>query len=406
MFLMPHQEVARDFLLEKKRCILADEPRVGKTLPTASAAAENLPALVVCPAVARRVWDKAFMAIGVKSQILFTTQDAKEYVPADVAIVSYDSLKHIKTDGWKTLVLDESHRIKSPKAQRSIAALALMGKTEFVYCLSGTPIPNRPIEIWTVLHGLGIYKGNWLKFAFQYAKAWQSPWGLDVSGASNLPELKKKMSPWVLRRKRQDVFKGYMSPVVSMIELDLPISEREKDFDIDVLNVDPYLILALEGLSQVLKEGGIAKVPLAVDFIRGKLEESPNEPLVVMAWHKEVVSLLYQGLKDLEAEVITGETPDWKRQRNIEDFQAGNLKIIIGNIGAMSEGIDLSRSSTVIFVESTWSTAGLMQASARVENVNKKNCAATIYILTTRNSLDHRVLQGVLKKKNVIDQIL
>ena len=57
MKLYPHQEQSKQFLLDNKRAILADQPRVGKTLPTAAAALEHLPVLVVCPAIAKTVWE-------------------------------------------------------------------------------------------------------------------------------------------------------------------------------------------------------------------------------------------------------------------------------------------------------------------------------------------------------------
>jgi len=221
-----------------------------------------------------------------------------------------------------------------------------------------------------------------------------------------LPELKDKMSPYVLRRKRDEVFTSYQQPVVSLIELDLPVSHREKKFDADALVENPNLILAFEGLAEILKEGGIRKVPLALEFIKDKLDDEPDEPLVVMCWHKQVVAMLEEGLSDYRVGVITGDTPAGKRNNLIDAFAAGKLDVMIGNIGAIGEGIDLSRSSTVIFVEATWATNSLEQASSRVENINKIGQAPSIYVLTIRNSLDHRVLSGVLKKMNVIDQII
>lgn len=407
MKLYPHQEQARQFLLERKRCILADAPRVGKTLPTASAAIEHQPVLVVCPAVAKRVWQRAFAAFGVDAVMVNGRAAAKGVQARGVVIINYDLLTDLQAvTGWATLVLDESHRIKNHTAKRTKVAVKMMKATERVYCLSGTPIPNRPIEIWTVLHGLGIYKGSWLKFAFQYAKAWQAPWGLDVSGASNLPELKVKMQPYVMRRTRAHVFTDYQPPAISLIELDLPIDRREKDFDADALVMNPGLVLALEGLSEIMREGGIRKVPLALDFIRGKLEADPDEPLVVFCWHKDVATMLMDGLKDCRPVMITGETPAAKRQQAIDDFQSGKAQVMVGNISSIGEGVDLSRSSTVIFVETTWATSALEQASARVENITKLGIAPSIYILTTRNSLDHVVLKKVLKKMDIIDQIL
>jgi len=415
MNLFPHQIESRDFLLSKGRAILADAPRVGKTIPTASAAVMHLPALIVCPAVVKPGWVKAFKALGHQAQEIKGRASAKAVKPEGIVVINYDLLPDlVALDGWGTVVLDESHRIKSPSAKRTKVAIKLMKAAPRVYALSGTPIPNRPIELWPLLHGLGIYKRSWMEFAFRYCKAWNPPWGgLDVSGASNIPELRERLRPHVLRRKREDVFTGYQQPVVSLVELDLPIDRREKQFDADAVaqavDANPNAILAIEGLSEIMREGGERKAPLAADFIRSRIEQEPDEPLVVFAWHKSVVAMLSDALTQEPAishVVVTGETSASAKQQAIDDFQAGKVQIIIGNISSISEGLDLSRANTVIFAESTWQTSALEQASARVENINKSGQAPLIYLLTIRASLDSIVLSKVLKKVGIIEQII
>ena len=415
MNLYPHQIQARDFLLSRKRAILADAPRVGKTMPAASAAIQHLPALVICPAVVKPGWVKAFAALGSQAQEIRGRAAAQAVKAEGVVVINYDLLPHLQQlDGWQTLILDESHRIKTPTAKRTKSAIKIMHATPRVYALSGTPIPNKPIELWPLLHGLGIYKRSWLEFAFRYCKAWNPPWGgLDVSGASNLPELHEKLKPHVLRRKREQVFTGYQHPAVSMVELDLPNDKREKAFDADAVaeavSANPNAILAIEGLSEIMREGGERKAPLAADFIRARIEQEPAEPLVVFAWHKSVVAMLSDSLKQdppISHVVVTGETSAGAKQQAIADFQAGQVQVIIGNISSISEGVDLSRANTVIFAESTWQTSALEQASARVENINKQGCAPLIYLLTIRASLDSVVLSKVLKKVGIIEQII
>lgn len=415
MNLYPHQIQARDFLLSRKRAILADAPRVGKTMPAASAAIQHLPALVICPAVVKPGWVKAFAALDHQAQEIRGRAAAQAVKAQGVVVINYDLLPHMQQlDGWQTLILDESHRIKTPTAKRTKSAIKIMHATPRVYALSGTPIPNKPIELWPLLHGLGIYKRSWLEFAFRYCKAWNPPWGgLDVSGASNLPELREKLKPHVLRRKREQVFTGYQHPVVSMVELDLPNDKREKAFDADAVaeavSANPNAILAIEGLSEIMREGGERKAPLAADFIRSRIEQEPAEPLVVFAWHKSVVAMLSDSLKQdppISHVVVTGETSAGAKQQAIADFQAGQVQVIIGNISSISEGVDLSCANTVIFAESTWQTSALEQASARVENINKQGCAPLIYLLTIRASLDSIVLSKVLKKVGIIEQII
>ena len=408
MQLFPHQQEAKLFLLSRRRAILADQPRVGKTLPTAAAALENLPALIVCPAIAKTVWEAAFskLAPNVSVHVVNGKRGAAEINSADITIINYDVLQYGVTqcDRYNTLVLDECHRIKNPKAARTKAAMLAMKKIDYVYALSGTPIPNRPIELWPILHGLGVYRGGWYDFAARYAKMWAAPWGLDTSGASNLPELKELMKPHVMRRKKEAIFKDYKEPQVSLITFDLPSDKREQGFDADALVANPNALLAFEGLAEVMREAGMRKVSAASEFIDDLLQA--GEPVVVFAHHKDVVAELQDKLKDHKPVIVVGDTIRARRDAAIVAFQTGKTKLIIGNIAAMSEGVDLSAADTIVFVECTWSTSALEQASSRVENINKSGIPPVIYILTIKASLDHTVLAKVLKKLNVVSQII
>jgi len=407
MKLFPHQEEARDFLLVNRRCILADQPRVGKTLPAAAAALEHLPAIIVCPAIAKTVWEAAFTKLdpSVPVKVINGKKQAAEIIASGVTIVNYDILSSVTAfTGIKTVVFDECHRLKNNKAIRTKAAMLMMKRIDRVYALSGTPIPNRPIELWPILHGLGIYRGGWFDFAARYAKMWSAPWGLDVSGASNIPELKALMRPFVLRRRKEDIFMDYKEPQVSLVTFDLPVDKREQSFDADALVANPNALLAFEGLAEIMKESGMRKIKAASEFISDLLQS--GEPVVVFAHHKDVVRGLVEELKDHKPVVVVGDTPSAKRTENIAAFQSGQTKVIVGNIAAMSEGVDLSAADTIVFVECTWSTSALEQASSRVENINKSGVKPVIYLLTIRASLDHNVLGKVLKKQNIVNQII
>ena len=406
--LYPHQEEAKQFLLAHRRCILADQPRVGKTLPTAAAVLQHLPAIIVCPAIAKSVWEAAINKLdpSVKVKVINGKKQAGELIASGVTIINYDILSSVTAyAGIQTVVFDECHRLANPKAIRTKAAMLMMKKIDRVYALSGTIVPNRPAELWPILHGLGIYRGGWFDFVYRYAKAWNPPWGgLDVSGASNIPELKALVRPHLLRRKKEDIFMDYKDPQVSLITFDLPIDKREQKFDADALVANPNAILAFEGLSEIMREAGIRKAPLAIEFIANLLKS--DEPVVVFAHHKEVVSMLFEGLKEFKPVMVVGDTPKDKRIKNIDDFQSGKTKCFIGNISSCGEGIDLSAADTIVFVEPTWQTSALEQASSRVENINKNGSKPVIYLLTVRASLDHTVLDRTLKKQKIISQII
>jgi SWI/SNF-related matrix-associated actin-dependent regulator of chromatin subfamily A-like protein 1 len=406
MKLYPHQEQSKQFLLDTKRAILADQPRVGKTLPTAAAALEHLPALIVCPAIAKTVWEAAFNKLSNATvRVVNGKNDAMKTTDHQVVIINYDLLQYFFNNaGYQTLVLDECHRVKNPLAKRTTSAALLMKQIGRVYALSGTPIPNRPIELWPILHNLGIYRGGWYDFAARYAKMWRAPWGLDVSGSSNIAELKALMKPHVMRRKKEDVFQDYQDPQVSLITFDLPNDKREQQFDADALVANPNALLAFEGLAEIMKEAGMRKVDAAAEFIDDLL--NAGEPVVVFAHHKDVVGKLCDELRIHKPVTVVGDTPRAQRDKAIADFQSGKAKCIVGNIAAMSEGVDLSAADTIVFVECTWSTSALEQASSRVENIAKHGVKPIIYILTIRASLDHTVLSKILAKQNIINQII
>jgi superfamily II DNA or RNA helicase len=118
MKLYPHQEQSKQFLLDTKRAILADQPRVGKTLPTAAAALEHLPALIVCPAIAKTVWEAAFNKLSNATvRVVNGKNDAMKTTDHQVVIINYDLLQYFNNAGYQTLVLDECHRVKNPISQ-------------------------------------------------------------------------------------------------------------------------------------------------------------------------------------------------------------------------------------------------------------------------------------------------
>mgnify|MGYP000969552369 CR=1 FL=1 len=163
-------------------------------------------------------------------------------------------------------------------------------------------------------------------------------------------------------------------------------------------------VYPVAGIEIGVTEAGIRKAPLAIEFIDDLLQA--DEPVVVFAHHKEVVAMLTEGLKEHKPVMVVGDTPKAQRQKNIDAFQSGKTKCFIGNISSCGEGIDLSTADTIVFVEPTWQTSALEQASSRVENINKNGMKPLIYLLTVRASLDHTILGKVIAKQKIISQII
>ncbi len=417
--LKPHQEEAADFLRQRNYAILADSPRLGKTFPTVVVALERLQSkqtiLIVVPSGVKYVWRDAINDLSIKGTTHIYMVDgqvsATKGPPATfygAVIVPWGLIKFLPAKYKpQILILDEVHRMQSKTAQRTKAALKLMDKASIVYALSGTLMLNRPINLWSVLSGLKITKMAWYDYAHHFCKAWVAPWGLDVSGAANLPELKALIKPHILRRSKDQVFKGYTPPEYRLITFDRPVSKQESRFNKDELTTLQNPILSIEGLSEILHEAAIKKLPDCIDFITGLLNEEPEMKIVVFGYHIDVIDGLAAGLKTFRPVTVKGDTPMARREARRTIFMTRpECRVFIGNIIACSEGIDLSIADTVAFVETTWSPSLLEQATARVENLNKVNSAALAYLLTIETSLDHYILQTILKKMSVISQVI
>ncbi len=403
--LYPHQVEACTWLQARKYGILADQMRLGKSLSTAAACLDRLPALIVCPASVKFHWRKEFLRLNPNLKIETAEGGKFRFTSADVYIINYDLLGKVLIPEFKTLVIDEAHRIKSHLTARTEHCTGLIRRAQFAYALTGTPMPSKPIELWPLLHAMGITDKSWHRFATRYARGWQAPWGFDASGASNLPELRALIAPHMLRRTKEQVFGKYVPQERTIITFDRAIDKRESQFNLNELYDHPNPLLSFEGLAEVVKASALKKIPDALEFIEGILAE--QDKVIVFAHHKEVVDALRTGLKKYHPVVITGATPTKDRGALVEQFKtAPTARVFIGNILAAGEGIDLSVADTVVFVETSWVPKDIDQASARTENMTKLNAASSCYFLTTEASIDHIMLKRVLEKTDVIDQVI
>ena len=406
---------------------LADEQGLGKTAQALSIIAplkyvnyEIQKILIICPASLKINWQREVkMWTGHTAQIL----KVGEKISANIVIVNYDicgkpkllgELMSFKPD---LLILDEAHYLKSPTTQRTKAVLgsgrqAGIASTALkILALSGTPMPNKPIELYPMLKqccpqaipGMGYYE-----FAQKYCKAWNAPWGFDVSGADNLEELSKAIEPYMVRRLKADVLQDLPPKIYKVVVLDPDATMKkavklEKEFD--RASIDPRKgIINVEGLATVRRMMGEAKVKKAVAYIEDLLQDVKK--IVVFAHHADVIKMLKEGLKDYEPVVLTGSSTQTARQDAVDTFQDTEIcRVFIGNIQAAGVGITLTAASHVVFVEPSWVPAELDQAADRCHRIGQKD-NVTVEFLVVEGSLDEYILSKILDKKNVIDQVI
>ena len=300
-------------------------------------------------------------------------------------------------------MIDECHYAKSATAKRTKACVKLIRSIPRVRLLSGTPVVNRPIELFALLKAIGGTKLDYINFGRRYCAGWTTPWGsFDVSGASRLEELYDKLSNSMLRVTKETALPQLPPKTYRIVELDLPITAQEKKLlrsDID----RPVHDIPFQAIADIQKLNAQRKLPLAVEHIKNVLEHVQND--VIFGWHTEIINTLADSLHDYGVRVITGSTPKDARQNAVDDFQNKKARVFIGNIKAAGVGITLTAASYVVFIETTWTPADLHQASDRCHRIGQKE-HVQVDVLTISKSIDSMQLHSILDKTDIINQLV
>jgi SWI/SNF-related matrix-associated actin-dependent regulator 1 of chromatin subfamily A len=445
---------APDHLYVTEHCILTHN--TVQAVGVINASPEVLTVCVVCPASLKINWRRECQAWLTRPATILTYGEPRGETHCDwnslganakdsikIHIINYDILSKLpKTAAFDLLVLDEAHYVKNPKAARSKAVQALAKRCRKVLALTGTPIPNRPLELWSILQlvapkiwdppgrvkvktkddpkgtykkvGAGEGAGFWA-YAKRYCDAHEervsdSKKVWVFTGHSNLPELQEKLrTTCMVRRLKEDVLKELPPKRRQVIEL--PTDKRwSEDRVLDAEHADYDDVRATLGetafteFSATRHEQALAKVPGAVDHIRSVLEQV--DKVVVFAHHQDVIAKLSEELFDETPMVLTGGMAPHERQRSVDLFQTEPMaKLFIGSLKAAGVGLNLTAASTVIFVEGDWSPDTLSQAEDRVHRIGQKE-SVLVQHLVLAGTLDADMMRMVTKKQAIADAAL
>ena len=329
------------------------------------------------------------------------------------------SLEDLIGAGFDTVVADEAHMAKNPSAKRTIALMDLAFSSKRLLLLTGTPVRNRPRELWPLLHMVDPCK--WPAFI---------PYGETYCGARNLrvrnrivrtydgatkrkmEELNALTRPFMLRREKDDVLTQLPPKRTERISLPTPrpLLKSYKDAveQLRLEIVHGMTPMALGLLASLRSECGLAKVDAAVEWLLN-LHQS-GEPCVVFIFHKAVRQAVEEALTKagISHASIVGDTPSLQRQSITESFQRGELDVVIGS-EACKEGITLTRASHVLFVEYWWTPGDLAQAEARVHRISQERPVLISYLhlegTDAERSLDDHVFRLLECKEEVISKI-
>ncbi|WP_431858668.1 SNF2-related protein [Azospirillum sp.] len=231
---LPYQKAGIAYAMARKDVLIADEMGLGKTIQaigiinTELAARDRARALIVGPKIALINWRGELTKWLIKP-LTVGIATTKHWPEADIVVINYDILSklsdRLRSVQWDIVVYDESHALKDEKTARTKAALGGKGQSPIPakrrLFLTGTPILNRPIELYPMLHAMGLPEAsNYFRFASRYCDGRHTRFGFDASGASNLEELQGVLRQSVMvRRLKADVLTDLPEKRFSVVEL-------------------------------------------------------------------------------------------------------------------------------------------------------------------------------------------
>lgn len=427
---LPHQISGALWLAARRAACLADEPRVGKT-GTAIIAADLVEAqriLVVTTASGRAVWEAGFKewSIFQNRRVVACYSAAAIRAPAEVRIIGWQQLGTVAGDNvafngvYDLLILDESHYAKNPEAKRTAAAYKIVPRAKRVWCLTGTPIPNAPNDLWPMLRALAPerlgHDKSFHGFTHRFCEVERRYIGGRsvevVKGGRNEAELAALLDGFMLRRTQADV--GIRQPVFETFPLHL--TEARKRWMHDKLgDVDTgQVLLAAEtgetrgldmALSTIRRVTGEIKALGVAAAVREEFECGLDK-IVLMAWHTDVIAKLAELLDDFGVLVVDGSTPPKVRAAAEIMFREQPVeRVFIGQIQAAGEAIDLSAAAELMFVESSFVPKDMKQAALRITNhTQKRQCRVRVAAL--QGSIDESLARILVRKMASIREVL
>jgi SWI/SNF-related matrix-associated actin-dependent regulator 1 of chromatin subfamily A len=429
--LFPHQIEGVAFLLGRRRAILADDMGLGKSrqaIVSLKHLAPHGPFLVVCPASVKRNWAREIEIASPGASTHVIERSAPLTAAHEWVIVNYDVLdKHMATLGgipWSGLVFDEAHYLKNHRSARSRLARQLAdrakaqaGAQPAVYLLTGTPLTNRPRDLFVLLQLVGHPLGrSFLSFAKRYGAAERNDYGWETRGASNIEELTVQLHGVMLRRSKDDVL-ALPPKIRTWLPVEVPKGTGVRDMrkvvellvgeealapgsTIDKNRLRGRLLHAVTRARQALAG---AKVKSTIDLVSGAVDQ--GEKVIVFSCFEEPVEQIVEAFRG-SAVLLTGETPAEKRQSMVDRFQEDDrIRVFVANIIAGGIGNNLTAATQVVFNDLDWVPANHWQAEDRAYRIGQTRTVNVTYMVAA-DTIDDFVQSVLAKKARLVSAIV
>jgi len=437
---MPFQKAGIIYALAHPGCLIADQMGLGKTIQAIgviNADPTIKTAVIVCPKSLKLNWKRELERWLIKPMTVGVVNGS--WIGTDIAIINYDILgkyeKELAAKKWDVCIADECHLLKNSKTLRSKNFKAIKATRNLR--LTGTPICNRPVELYNIISDLADF-GTFFSFAKRYAAASNTGYGWDFKGASHLDELQVKLREKVMvRRLKAEVLTELPAKIRQIIELEadtpeqraainresshesdtesqlaklranveLAKAESEQAYQDAVSNLRDATQVDFTEMARLRHDTAVSKIPAIITHIQNMLEDN-DEKVIIAVHHHDVMNGLMIGLKEFNPVLLSGENKEADRQAAVDKFQnEPRCRVFVGSIMAAGVGITLTASSTVVFGELDWVPGSITQMEDRAHRIGQKNTVLVQHIVL-QDSIDARMAKMLVEKQAIIDKAL
>lgn len=363
--------------------------------------------------------------------------------------------KELNQLGLRTVILDEAHKAKDPTAAQTRAVWAVLHDAEFRFLASGTPVAQNIGDLWSLCHGVEpVWFPAKTKYLDLFADTSLNPFGgLEVHGINPIhqDEFFKIVDP-LMRRIPKEAALPFLPPVLPVQIRHTPMSAKQKkaydEMERDMIAQLNDLFVAKNLLSKLIRLNQFASAfgevvpgvkrekvlawedgelteqmvevatadlklttPSAkVDDLMDLLEEmGPDEPLVVAAVSRQLIELAAERLKKAKISfgLITGAQSQYERDQAVQRFQNGQIRVVMLTLGAGAEGITLTRSRTMLFMQESYSEIQNAQARDRVHRIgSERHDAIRIIKQITPGTVEERREELLSTKQMRMEEVV
>jgi SWI/SNF-related matrix-associated actin-dependent regulator 1 of chromatin subfamily A len=421
---LEHQKESIQKLVENKKFILADDMGLGKTTSTIIAALETgaKKVLIICPATLKINWKREIENYSDRS--IFISEGKSFSTEHDFVIINYDIIKNFhdtkKKDesqiiaaNFDLVVVDEAHYIKNPTAQRTKLINDIAKRVDRLWLLTGTPMTSRPMDYFNLLNLIeSPVAKNWMAYAIRYCSGYQFNVGgrkvWNVTGSSNLEELRDRTVGLVLRRLKENVL-DLPEKIITPVYLRLKSKAYEEVMGeyYDWYDKNPEesksLTVQFTKLTKVRQIIADEKINETIELAENIIEQ--DKKVIIFCNFTDSLNKICQHFGKAAVKV-DGSMSKPERQHSVDSFQENEkVKVFVGNIKAAGVGLTLTAGEAVIMNDLSFLPSDHAQAEDRAYRYGQKN-NVLVYYPIFENTIEGIIYDILNNKKQVIATVM